>query len=314
MKQILLTCDTEIGETPGDLSDPFGILIEGNVKGQKVGYSLINQIASKYGAVITHFVDVYPALIYGKNRYRRLCEQILTDGHQLELHTHPASFFDPQRKWMYQYSLEDQKKILVEGKDRIFRWTGQEAFAHRAGGYGADDQTLVALVQTGFQMDCSYFANQPKCKVSPEKTNSCFQRSGIWEIPITVCQTLGAHSLSKLDWRYSLSSRDILIAISQAPDESVITLFLHSFNFLRLIYDPCKNHFEPVTLRQHLINEFEYLLATIQKNPECTFTSLNDITPSKASCSFLPQVNSIAHIQKRLQQEYFRRVKRKVLL
>lgn len=314
MKHILLTCDTEIGETPGDLSDPFGILIEGNVNGQKVGYSLINQIARKYGARVTHFVDVYPALIYGENRYRRLCEQILADGHLLELHTHPAGFFDAQRKWMYQYSLEDQKKILVEGKERIFHWTGQEAFAHRAGGYGADDHTLIALAQTGFQFDCSYFANQPRCKITPGDTNTCFQHSGSWEIPITVCQAFGTRSLSKLDWRYSLSSSDILKAISQAPDESVITLFLHSFNFLRLIYDPCRKHFESVTVDQHLIHEFEHILAIIQKNPEYTFASLNNINPSKASCSFLPQINSTAYYQKRLRQEFFWRIKQKVLL
>jgi hypothetical protein len=41
MKSILLTCDTEIGETPGDLIDPFETLIEGKAAGQKVGYSPI---------------------------------------------------------------------------------------------------------------------------------------------------------------------------------------------------------------------------------------------------------------------------------
>jgi peptidoglycan/xylan/chitin deacetylase (PgdA/CDA1 family) len=314
MKSILLTCDTEIGETPGDLIDPFETLIEGKAAGQKVGYSLINQIANKYGAVVTHFVDVFPSVNRGEDRYHQLCEQILNDGHQLGLHTHPAGFFDPQRKWMYQYSLEEQIRILTEGKERIFHWTGQEISDHRAGGYGADDRTLDALTRTGFQTDCSYFDGQPKCKIISGEINIPFHRFGVWEIPVTVCHTIGSRSLSKLDWRYSLSSRDILAAINLAPDGAVITIFLHSFNFLRLIYDPEKKKYESITVDHHLIEEYDSLLGAIEKDPECTFVSLRVFNPAESNRSFLSQIFSFTRIQKRLEQEYFRVVKQKILL
>jgi peptidoglycan/xylan/chitin deacetylase (PgdA/CDA1 family) len=312
MKFVLLTCDTEIGETPGDLKDPFNILIEGNISGQKVGYTLINDLARKYGGSVTHFIDVFSAQQYGIGKFQTLCETILSEGHQIGLHTHPSKTFDPSRKWMYQYNLSEQRKILSMGQDILYHWTGHEILSHRAGGYGADDVTIQALSQVGFKIDCSYYVRHPNCKISSCELNNCFYIMGIWEIPITVCAPYGTRSLTKLDWRYSIGRKDIISVIKQAPDKSIITIFLHSFNFLNLVYDFKKGTYSEISVNKHLIEEYEKILSAIHADQNCKFASIDSLEPKNANCSFLPKLLSISYYKKRIQQKYYRLMNQKI--
>ena len=69
MKQILITCDTEVGELHAGRADAFEIFIKGEIEDREVGVKLINDLASKYGAAVEHFVDVYPCERYGEHKF-----------------------------------------------------------------------------------------------------------------------------------------------------------------------------------------------------------------------------------------------------
>ena len=54
MKQILITCDTEVGELHANRADAFEIFIKGETCGKEVGVKLINDLANEYGGVAEH--------------------------------------------------------------------------------------------------------------------------------------------------------------------------------------------------------------------------------------------------------------------
>ena len=110
MKQILLTCDTEVGELAQGFDEAFDIFVLGKITGEQVGVPLINSIAEEHGAVVNHFVDVYHPC-YEKN-FIALCEQILSDGHFVGLHTHPGSRFGRMRAHVLHCRQQDSHRIV----------------------------------------------------------------------------------------------------------------------------------------------------------------------------------------------------------
>ena len=120
MKQILLTCDTEVGELSRDCDLGFEIFTLGKIDGEQVGVPLINKIAAEYRAIVNHFVDVYHPLY--EHEFCSLCEDILSNGHFVGLHTHPGSRFG--KRYMYEYEIGEQKKILTWGKEWLFKNIG----------------------------------------------------------------------------------------------------------------------------------------------------------------------------------------------
>ena len=285
MKHILLTCDTEVGELSLSVPDAFDLFIEGKLDGQEVGYRFINRIAERYGAAVQHFVDIYPYEHFGESKFARLCQELLDQGHGLALHTHPSGRYDPRRKFMYQYSLEEQMDIVGYGKAKIYEWTGHEVTAHRAGAYGMNRETLTALAAHGISVDASYYHAHPHCRFAGSKKNEPFLSEGVLEIPISVYHKVTRYVpfpitrviVTKLDFRYGSSAADIIACINQAPADSLIVLFLHSFNFLSLKYNFRQGRYKSIFIDRKLIEDYERLLASVRDDKGCTFTTIREV-------------------------------------
>ena len=99
MKQILLTCDTEVGELARNFDLAFELFVLGKVKGEQVGVSLINSIAREYGAIVNHFVDVYHPR-YEREMYE-ICASILSEGHFIGLVNDICSNMERKSKKKY---------------------------------------------------------------------------------------------------------------------------------------------------------------------------------------------------------------------
>jgi len=277
MKYILITCDTEIGELGQNVENAFEIFIEGKVENQEVGVKLINDIASKYNATVEHFVDVYPFEKIGENKFKNLCLSILDSGHKIGLHTHPSVLL--KKRFMWQYSLQEQIEIVRLGKEKIKEWTGISVISHRAGGYGADDNTLLALKVNNILIDSSFFYSNPNCKIKYPYKNKVDFYKGIYEIPVTVYEKyfqflfFKKKYYQKLDFRYGSSTEEIIQVIKNLPDNSVAIIFLHSFNFLNLPYDFKKKKYGKISVNYHLIKSFDNLLASLSKINDVVFTT-----------------------------------------
>ena len=279
MKQILITCDTEVGELHAGKTDAFEIFIKGETGGMEVGVRLINDLASKYGAAVEHFVDVYPYERYGEHKFEQICRDIIWDGHGVNLHTHPSGKYDKNRKFMRQYSLDEQIEIINFGKQKIKEWTGMDV-----GGYGANDDTLRALRINDIFIDSSFFYKNINCDVNYDYINKTSKKYGVSKLPVGVYEKQKRYSFIKIkssfqkfDFRYASSADEILKAIDTMPENCIIVLFLHSFNFLNLKYNFKDKKYINISINDKLINEYKRLLAGIANKAECKFTSIKDL-------------------------------------
>lgn len=305
MKQILVTCDTEVGELAGDRKDAFEIFIEGKIGKEEVGYALINKIASSQGVVVEHFVDVYPFQRYGEQLFRNLCESILAQGHKIGLHTHPSSKYDRNRKFMWQYSLEEQFRIVEFGKKKIREWTGVIVDSHRAGGYGANADTLRALASGGIYIDLSHFPENPNSRIGLSSVNVPLFFENVLEIPVTVYEKninygFGIHRkrTQKLDFRYGATAEEIIKIVEQMDDNSVIVIFLHSFNFLNLPFNFRKQKYCNITVNIRLIDEFERVLGKLKQMKDVTFVTSDKVVVSPNIAGVIPTIRVRGNILK----------------
>ena len=299
MPQIIITVDTEIGELSKHTPNGFETFIEGKVDGQEVGYGFIMNMLDKYGAKGEFFLDVYPCEKVGEKKFVEMCNRIKESGHRVQLHTHPSTAFDAERPYLHQYSLDEQIEILSFGRKTIEQWTGDLPIAHRAGMYGINRETFIALEHTGILYDCSYFYKHTNCKLTCTTKNKPFRIGNVTEIPVTVFKKIATlknpikiasqflmrkrtrhnyfrkECFQKLDLRQTTTPDEIKKTIDNSNPDTIITLFLHSFNFLDLLFNFRTNEYASIRVNQSLINSFENVLAWIAEQESCKFNTID---------------------------------------
>jgi peptidoglycan/xylan/chitin deacetylase (PgdA/CDA1 family) len=148
---VLFTVDVE-SRCPGspDL-DIWGILPG---KSGRHGIERMMNILDQHGVKGTFFVNVYEAQQHGEAAIVEVCRVVHAHGHDLELHTHPRPIFGVDA--MRDANLSTQVEILQKGVDLLKRWTGTVPVAHRAGGFLANCDTVIARGQVGIPLELSH--------------------------------------------------------------------------------------------------------------------------------------------------------------
>jgi hypothetical protein len=273
--KILITVDTEVGEGAKFIKDGFEKFILGEVGEEYFGVPKIVETLDEFEIKAEFFTDVYEYKFFGESKYNKLCNYLNERGHGVQLHTHPSYAYDLNRVNMYEYSLEEQITIIKEGKELIKKWIGEYPIAHRAGNYGADNNTLIALKYNGIQCDSSYFYSHRNCNMKLPVINDPINYEGILEIPVTVIEK----RLEIFGFKLPCKKRWIKLDIDLMTLEELINgitnllnkykytvLFLHSFSFIETNmpkYDHCVQNIKS-------INKFRDLLVFLKKNEiEC---------------------------------------------
>jgi len=250
---IVPTIDVESAPGLTEVKDPLSQLIYGTTEQGEYGIRFIMNAFEKYGFNATFFVSVFEIGIYGVKPIERVVRSIHERGFDVELHTHPnflwykKQIFPKKGKFMWEYTLEEQVRLLRFGKALINRWIKEKIVAHRAGGYGADYNTLKAINGAGIPLDSSMFYGkgyyQKNCKLNnPVLTINKLKRfENVWEVPITVYKLrkpikhipfIKTTIYKKIDVNWA-STNELINAIRLCIKLGVnpITLFLHSFSF-----------------------------------------------------------------------------------
>ena len=243
--RFVLTVDTEDFFEPRPPFDTYRAEIEGTAFGAPLIMDLLEQNSGRG----TFFVDVYNRRTVSEDTVRRTCIEVAQRGHEVALHTHPA-FPHGQRGYgmaqtMGALSLAEQTKFVRHGVDLLTQWTGTRPATHRAGGYGANYDTLRALAANQVFVD-STFHGYPNCGLNepPLCVNRPVRWEGVLEIPVTV--TLNRFAVGGFGRHVTLASmvkkidpdwcspqelrRQIAGALSSGLDP--IILFLHSYSLL----------------------------------------------------------------------------------
>jgi len=215
--------------------------------GSRCGLMQIARMLEERKLKGTFFLNVYEYKAWGEPALRDIAQKLQSGGHEVALHTHPQWAYDPKRPNMYDYTLEEQTRIVAEGVSLLQSWTGTPVVSHRAGAYSANRDTLTALASNGIRFDSSWFFQHPNSRLAELKlpTGTPSEIGEIEEIPVSVYwrderpQLLGTlapalRSIRKLDpnWFQNLAEATSAIDASIAADPPFVVLFLHSFSFM----------------------------------------------------------------------------------
>ena len=219
---------------------------------REYGIGLIMSLLEAQGAAGTFFVDVFNRETLTEKILAQACCAIVARGHEVGLHTHPEFPTGVRGYGMSQvmasHPLQRQRELIATGKGYLRTWTGSDPVTHRAGGYGANSDTLRALASEGFRSDSSHYYGYPHCPLALEfpYPNACFDAHGIREIPISVTYNrfgfplpggrwvgLGLPMKIDLDWLDIEALKKQINACSALKGAPII-LFLHSYSLLDL--------------------------------------------------------------------------------
>jgi len=277
-----------------DVEDPFfhGMqrIIGRSVTGQDWGLERIMSTISQHDMLGICFVDVYERYFHGDSAMRDVVHMISGYRWEVGLHTHPGVCTHYGAGRMAGRPSSQQIQILQDGESWLSDVLGSPILSHRAGGYGADDATIRALIETGIKADYSLYQRSPHCYISagPRGANSPFYIGTLLEVPVTSTEVrVGSlHFVTKFDIAQpeELILRQLMFLQNQKFDYAVF--FLHSFSLI----DETTSFVRPVPSR---LLKLEHILAAMQaaKISSCTTADLlqdDRITESPAMRTILP--------------------------
>lgn len=223
---LILTTDTELSNFPQ------GQGLWGRLGSEAWGLERLLDEFEALSARGTFFLDVYGQREEDVAQQRRAAEMIIARGHDLQLHTHPGPAFDPARPMLRDYSLNEQTQIIEFGCARIASWTGHRPTLHRAGDWGASNDSLKAMSSAGILADFSASPWSPNCAIE-DKSVQC---NG-WARIDGLLSGLGTCFHDRLSGRVrrvdlgGTSFREVLDILSRRIDPFILTL--HSFSLMR---------------------------------------------------------------------------------
>jgi len=223
MNPILITIDVETPQTPL-FTKKLNINLFGKTGG---GLEEIVKILNHYNLQATFFVNVYEYKLWGKREIQRIIRFLYENKQDIQLHTHPIWIDSKRREFMFEYNLEEQKRIIDFGKKFIEDSVGRKVNAHRAGGYGLDENTLIACAENGIEIDSSVFFGHRNCKfiASESEIKKIF---GIIEIPIQRLVINGRETKLDIDWM----SIDEILSFQKENSDKSSHLMMHSYSLL----------------------------------------------------------------------------------
>ena len=235
-QKVLVSIDTE---GPAG-SDPVEHMIYGRTSdGKEYGIRYLMRMFSKRGIKGLFFVDIPEIMDHGERRIERVLRDIDDGGHDIGVHVHPDHMGDIDRRYLWQYSKEEQYEMIARCADFYEKILRRRPLSFRAGRYGADNNTLLVLDELGFQYDMSEFYASRYCKIDPPVTwnriVTCGE-NGLKEVPVTTFRSISTPFYSRNDQIDSGNMpsefRRNMKAIIHTGTVDVVSMFFHSFQFL----------------------------------------------------------------------------------
>lgn len=257
--------------------------IYGKINNQHFGFSKIIEICNEFNTKATFFLDVFEYKRYGEKTFRDICQEIIKNGQDVQLHIHPSRGYDEKRRFMTQYSLKEQIQLIGEGRELIKKWIGEYPVAYRGGNYySINKDTLTALRETKIPIDSTMFYGRPECKVIFSK-NKTVEKYGVIEVPITVflrrnyiwfgpfrLKSKSSYIKTDIDWA-TLDELKFFVREAKNHNVKVMNLFMHSYSFLKFNKD--FTEFKP---DYNDIKKFEGFLKFIKKDKDIQVITMKE--------------------------------------
>ncbi len=186
MTVVYLTIDTEYAyrlpgaDGPGSRAENFDRSIACETPGGAVGIFHQMDLLETFGLKAVFFVDPMPALLWGVGAIADVVGPIVARGHDVQLHCHTEWLEHDtggtlaggrMGRNIADFPLDDQCRILAWARETLIAAGAPPPVAFRAGNYGANDDTLMALARLGIAYDsshCPALAGSGDCAISLE--------------------------------------------------------------------------------------------------------------------------------------------------
>jgi hypothetical protein len=250
MTAVYITIDTEYSsgifarEGAGCRQSNFDRSIVGKTAAGSVGIEYQMDVFDRYGLKAAFFVDPMPALVWGVDAIADVVGPIIARGHdvQLHLHTEWLEFAGAKNPVggrtghnIKQFSFDEQFTLLEYARAALIAAGAPPPVAFRAGNYGANDDTLMALETLGINFETSHCPGiaGSLCDITlgPDDRSPVLHK-GVMEIPISSIAGFGdAQRHAQIT---ALSAAEICAAIqfNHANQSGPFTLVSHSFELL----------------------------------------------------------------------------------
>jgi hypothetical protein len=215
-------------------------------RGRNWGATAISELLTAGGIRGVFFLASNEKYLFGDRHIASLARKLTDAGHEVGIHSHPE--WEPTAKGrilMSDFTLQEQAKILRHMIDDLSNWTGIRPISHRAGGYGANLDTLKALRDNAIEWDSSAYSGNQNCQV-PGPKNLVRIQLGVVEVPVTGYQAKERLRLGPL--RIPLRRRFLKTDLADTPPSlilsyireaslhniEVVNLFLHSYSLIEI--------------------------------------------------------------------------------
>ncbi len=282
--KIIITIDAETGEKASKLQNGFDNFFLGKFNGKEYGVIYIAKLLNEFNIRADFFCNVYEKNKVGEKPIAQIIHKLSELNQSVQLHTHPGFAYDPNRRNLHEYNLEEQIEIINDGAKFIEKGIGEYPNSHRAGMYSADNNTLKALAINNILIDSSFLPDNKNCQLQNLKINEIQSLDKIKEVPITVIKNIDGYKSipfpkkcwSKIDVNL-FHPYFIYYAINHIlKKEKYIILFLHSASFI------IRNKKNAVTgINYKLIIAFNKLITKLQEDNFQFYTLENFINNEK---------------------------------
>ena len=232
-QRVLISIDTE---APVGL-DGINNLIFCKTKKGEYGINYLMDCFDRYKFKALFFVDLAEAWEYGESEICAVLRAIDKRGHDIGVHIHPDRMADPKRRFLWQYSYEEQLSIIQKCTDLYEKTLLRKPKSFRAGRYGADENTIRALSKLGYEIDMSYFYSRKTCQLDSSLSyNQVFAIDNVIEVPVTSFKSFKFFKYQrhdKLDFSMPfLEFKHVFKHMLKEQCVDVASFFLHSFSLV----------------------------------------------------------------------------------
>lgn len=240
-QRILVSVDTEapVG------TDPVTNMIYGKVGNDLFGIDFLMDFFDERKIKALFFVDFAEAWDYGKDKIANVVRHINMRGHDVGVHLHPDHMMDCKRRFLWEYSFEEQYEMISKCTSLYKEILGTSPLSFRAGRYGANNDTLLVLQQLGYRYDMSEFYGSRYCKISPPVSWNQMVKipdSQLIEVPVTTFKSFSTFFYTRNDQLDSgmlpCEFRRVVKKMNRTNTVDIASMFVHSFQFLDWRIDP----------------------------------------------------------------------------
>ena len=261
-QRILASVDTE---GPAG-RQPVERMIYGRTKdGKEYGIRYLMDLFDRYGIRALFFVDIPEISDHGEENIEGVMREIDERDHDIGVHVHPDHMADENRRYLWQYSYDEQYEIIARCTDFYEKTLHRAPKSFRAGRYGANNDTLRILDRLGYLYDMSEFYGSRFCRIEPPVTWNRVVRCGenqLKEVPVTTARSFSTPFYSRNDQidsgRIAGEFRKYTEEILRSGTVDVVSLFFHSFQFIDWRRDPDAPGFNRKK-HERVIRNLEYL-------------------------------------------------------